>query len=252
MTSQRFSRSGDKNPRRGLTGSRCDNRVATAMQSLLDERRVGRPGFGGAVGWVRRHRAQRISPATPRRRRTSPTTASALIWPVSTRVSAWVMASLIGKYFSPLYGWIVTLLARSARIWPVGALLKNASLEVSRVSLLSASTCDGKVPLAANAFSCCSGAVSQTGQRLGGLGVLALRRHGQVRPTPVSAATGEGVGDVPALHAGRRCPRSRRASSPGTAWWRTRRSGSSWSSPDPHCSSLAESPRLIEAFSTWS
>src|SRR6476620_9493267 len=79
----------------------------------------------------------------------------------STRVRACCMASLMAKNFGPLNGEAPTALARSAKILPVGALLKNALVWPSRASLVSASVWLGNVPLAVKALICCSGAVSQ-------------------------------------------------------------------------------------------
>lgn len=55
---------------------------------------------------------------------------------------------------------MVTALARSAKIWPVGASLNEATLNESRSGLLSAWTWLGKAPTFLKALICCSGAVS--------------------------------------------------------------------------------------------
>ena len=106
--------------------------------------------------------------------------------PSSIRVSACCIASLMAKYLGPLTGLTVTALARSAKIWPVGALLKNGDLDGEQSSgLSSAATWLGKAPTFLKALICCSGAVSQAASALASAWVLrsASGRSGTSRPS---------------------------------------------------------------------
>src|SRR5690242_14081429 len=71
------------------------------------------------------------------------------------------MASLMGKYFTPLNGATVIACERSVRIEPTGALLKYSLVAPSSSGVPYVATWLGKVPALANALSCCSGAVNQ-------------------------------------------------------------------------------------------
>src|SRR4051812_33736191 len=92
------------------------------------------------------------------------------------------MASLIWKYFSPLNGDTVTALARSVKIWPTSALLKNSFVELRSVSFSSASTWLGNVPAFSNALICVSGEVSQSARACASLTCAPLA--GTVRYEP--------------------------------------------------------------------
>src|SRR5690554_3855488 len=79
----------------------------------------------------------------------------------SARTRAFCSSFITGKYFVPLYGATVTATARSAKISPLGASLKNGRVTASSSSAVCRSTWLGKLPVLTNALSCCSGSVSQ-------------------------------------------------------------------------------------------
>src|SRR5690606_29373098 len=81
--------------------------------------------------------------------------------PSSMRRSEFCSAWFTSPSRGPLYWASPTARARLTNIVPVGASLKNGWVISASSADSSASTWLGKVPLATNALTCCSGAVSQ-------------------------------------------------------------------------------------------